>query len=277
MVKLSVITINYNDLEGLRKTFESVTSQSNRNFEYIVVDGGSTDGSVDFLKENDTQINNWISEKDSGIYNAMNKGIKAATGEYLMFINSGDFLYDNNVIEKVLASVDGQYGIYYGNLIYSLEGIPTQLWTPPDELSFSYFISDSLPHPASVIQKDLFEKHFYYSEDLRIVSDWEFFVYAVCKANVPYKHLDFTVADFDNSGTSSVAANGEKIRLEKMKVYQKHFPLFVPDLPVLEDGQSKRFKQVQAISQNKFKWTLLKGFLGLLGSKPKIRRYTQKL
>ena len=87
MSKISIITINYNDLKGLQKTFNSVVNQSNKDFEYLVIDGGSSDGGKEFLEQNSDQLAYWISEKDSGIYNAMNKGIRAATGDYLLFLN----------------------------------------------------------------------------------------------------------------------------------------------------------------------------------------------
>lgn len=96
-MKLSIITINYNNREGLRKTIESVVAQTTREFEYIVIDGGSTDGSVDVIKEFSDYIDYWVSEPDKGIYNAMNKGVKVAHGDYCQFLNSGDWLYDSNV------------------------------------------------------------------------------------------------------------------------------------------------------------------------------------
>jgi glycosyltransferase involved in cell wall biosynthesis len=280
MSKISIITINFNDLKGLQKTFYSVVNQSNKDFEYIVIDGGSSDGGKEFLEQNSDQLKYWISEKDSGVYNAMNKGIKAAKGEYLLFLNSGDFLVDNTIIDNVLQSIDGNLGIYYGNLIYSLNGVKTQLWTPPQKLSFTYFLSDSLPHPSSFIKRELFETHFFYSEEFKIVSDWEFYIYCICKMNVSHKHLDFIISNFDNSGISSVKENGNKIKTEKMLVYEKHFPLFIEDMKVLTEGSSKRFKQYQAIKKSKLKWTLLKGFMSFLlifASKIKIKRYISKI
>ena len=100
-MKYSIITVNYNNKEGLRKTIESVIHQTFRDFEFIVIDGGSIDGSVDVLKEYDSQIDFWVSEPDGGIYQGMNKGIKKATGEYLNFMNSGDCFYSSDVLEKV--------------------------------------------------------------------------------------------------------------------------------------------------------------------------------
>ena len=100
-MKFSIITVNFNNKEGLHNTIKSVINQTFRDFEYIVIDGGSTDGSIDILKKYDKYINYWISEKDSGIYNAMNKGISKANGEYLNFMNSGDCFYALDVLEKV--------------------------------------------------------------------------------------------------------------------------------------------------------------------------------
>lgn len=280
MTKISIITINYNDLVGLEKTFNSVVSQSNTDFEYIVIDGGSTDGSKEFLEQNSDQLAYWISEKDYGVYNAMNKGIKAAKGDYVLFLNSRDFLIDSTIIDKVLKDLNGNIAIYYGNLIYSLNGVNTQLWSPPSTLSFTYFLSDSLPHPASFIKRELFDAHFYYSEHFKIVSDWEFFIYCICKMNVSYKHLDYVISNFDNSGMSSVKENQIKIDTEKQQVFEKHFPLLLEDIKVLKDGNSQRFKQYQTIKNNKFRFTLLKGFMSLLllfHPKIKMKRYITKI
>ena len=101
-MKLSIITINYNNLAGLQKTMESVFSQTCKDFEYIVIDGASTDGSAEYIRAHADQLTYWVSEKDTGIYNAMNKGVRAAKGEYLLMLNSGDFLVDDRVIERIL-------------------------------------------------------------------------------------------------------------------------------------------------------------------------------
>jgi glycosyltransferase involved in cell wall biosynthesis len=126
-MKLSIITINWNNAEGLRKTMKSVLTQSCKEFEYIVVDGGSTDGGVDIIKQYEDSPNlRWLSEKDNGIYNAMNKGIKMAHGEYLHFLNSGDCLIDQDVVRKMLAEVErnNHPDIMIGSL-YRLEGNKT--------------------------------------------------------------------------------------------------------------------------------------------------------
>jgi hypothetical protein len=211
----------------------------------------------------------------------MNKGIKGANGEFVYFLNSGDVLLNNTIIGTILQELHSDTSIYYGNLDYSINGLRTLLWTPPNQLSFGYFLEYSLPHPASFIKKDLFEKYFYYNESLKIVSDWEFFIYCICKQDESYKHLDIIVADFDNSGVSSNSANLNKIEIEKNSVLTAHFGLFIDDYSKSKPFFTKRFYQIQQIQKHKLKWKLLKGFLNLLflGMKHdyKIEKYYHEL
>ena len=118
MAKISIITINYNDKYGLSRTIDSVLNQTYEDFEYIVIDGNSNDGSKEILKNHDLSIDYWVSEPDSGIYNAMNKGIRVAKGDYLLFLNSGDYLCDNDTIHNVAKEIDGGKDLYYGNAIF---------------------------------------------------------------------------------------------------------------------------------------------------------------
>ena len=106
LMKYSIITINYNNCDGLEKTIQSVINQSYQNFEFIIIDGGSTDSSVEVIKKYSNKIDYWISEPDKGIYHAMNKGIIQAHGEYLNFMNSGDLFYDNDVLKDISIKID---------------------------------------------------------------------------------------------------------------------------------------------------------------------------
>ena len=99
--KLSIITVNLNNKAGLQKTIESVFSQTFTDYEYLVIDGGSEDGSKELIKKYENKFVYWVSEKDKGIFNAMNKGILKASGEYLLFLNSGDYFYDSAVLDDV--------------------------------------------------------------------------------------------------------------------------------------------------------------------------------
>ncbi|MFZ3274524.1 MAG: glycosyltransferase, partial [Lutibacter sp.] len=114
---LSIITINFNNLEGLKKTMASVLGQTWKEFEYIIIDGGSTDGSAAYIESQSQHLNYWVSESDKGIYNAMNKGIKVAHGEYLLFLNSGDEFYDLEVLEKNNAAIHTEDFVYFDILL----------------------------------------------------------------------------------------------------------------------------------------------------------------
>src|SRR5574339_979809 len=113
MTKISIITVNYNDKAGLEKTLRSVTSQTLKDFEYVVIDGGSNDGSKELIESYADKIDYWVSEPDKGVYSAMNKGIKAATGEFVIFMNGGDLFYDTQVLENVQKMLVAEYDIYY--------------------------------------------------------------------------------------------------------------------------------------------------------------------
>ena len=117
MQKLSIITINYNNFEGLNRTLKSVINQNLKNFEYIVIDGGSTDGSKELIEKYADKISYWVSEPDRGIYHAMNKGIVKASGEYLLFMNSGDLFYNNFILNEVIDDISKYDLIYFDILI----------------------------------------------------------------------------------------------------------------------------------------------------------------
>jgi glycosyltransferase involved in cell wall biosynthesis len=174
-MKFSIITVNYNNRDGLLKTIESVINQSYRDFEYIVIDGGSTDGSIDILKKYDNRITYWISEPDGGIYQGMNKGIAKATGDYLNFMNSGDCFYSNNVLQEV-ADYGSHADIITGrDYHYSDEKKMGHASIQPSRLSMITFFTSTLDHQSSFIKRELF-KNSPYREELRLVSDWVFFL-----------------------------------------------------------------------------------------------------
>lgn len=224
-MKLSVITINYNNAEGLNKTIRSVISQNFNDFEYIVIDGASTDKSVDAIQKYSDRINFWISEPDTGIYNAMNKAIRKATGEYLLFINSGDTLYDNNVLTDVLdkASFKGDTDLIYGNLHRFFPDGHTDFVEMPETITLFRLVYSTLAHPVTLIKKELFEKFGLYREDLRIVSDWAFFLKLMVLGKITQQHVPVVVASFDMDGIST--QNDTTARTERKKVLDETFSL----------------------------------------------------
>lgn len=179
-MKYSIITVNYNNKEGLRKTIESVIHQTFRDLEFIIIDGGSTDGSVEVLKEFDTQIDYWISEPDGGIYQGMNKGIKKATGDYLNFMNSGDCFFASDILEKVSHYNSDADFIVGKDYHYNTETHQGHASIQPPRTTMIHFFVATLDHQSSFIKKELFNDSLY-DESHRLVSDWIFFTEKIVK------------------------------------------------------------------------------------------------
>lgn len=246
--KISVITISYNNREGLEKTLKSVSSQTFSDFEYIMIDGGSQDGSKELLEEYSDKITHWVSEPDKGIYNAMNKGIAAAKGEYLIFINSGDHFYSDHSLTDAAQHLSGE-DLIYGNLeVVSTE--QTYIKDYPSELSLYYFYYESLPHPSSFIRKDAFEKYGLYDESLKIVADWKWFLMAICRHSATFRHINETVSTFYLDGISASVQSNAKINAERNLTFSTHFPLVKDDLQRLQTLQNENLKLKQ--SEQKF-------------------------
>lgn len=228
MQKLSIITINYNNLSGLQKTFESVCSQTWQAFEFIVIDGGSTDGSNEFIESNISKFSYSVSEKDTGIYNAMNKGIAKASGVYLFFLNSGDHFIDEKSLEKVQSHLS-QIDVVYFNINVVKNGF-SQISENPKELSFEYLHNNLPCHQCTFIRKTVFDELGDYDENLKIVADWKWLILALLKYNISYKHVNDVFSTFYNDGVSSLEENQQLIQTERQKVLDSEFPILMNDL-----------------------------------------------
>ena len=234
---VSIITINYNNLEGLKKTMKSVLEQTYGNIEYIVIDGGSTDGSKEYIEEHSESLAYWVSEPDKGIYNAMNKGIDKASGNYLLFLNSGDWLVDNGAIGEIEPE-RFQKDVISCN-IQVIGGERDFIKCPPPEISFSYLFRDTLPHQSTFIKKSLFKKLGYYDENLTIVADWKFFILALCKFNATYGYIQKVISTFNLEGLSSQKENQINFKKERQIVLKKEFDVFTKDMKNLGDLKYK--------------------------------------
>ena len=155
MKNLSIITINLNNADGLERTIESVLNQTYNDYEYIIIDGASNDKSVEIIKKYSHRVTHWISEKDSGIYNAMNKGIKLANGKYCQFLNSGDLLFDNNTLSNIFKSSHND-DIIYGNIMFNYMNGITLLAKMPRVITLKNMIRSTIWHPGSFIKRSLF-------------------------------------------------------------------------------------------------------------------------
>ena len=228
MQKLSIITVNYNNKLGLERTIKSVQNQSFKGFEHIIIDGGSTDGSKEVIKHNKAHFSYWVSETDEGVYNAMNKGIKQANGEYLFFLNSGDDFIDNNALKKIVSYLTGEDIVYFN--INQIEGKLVNVKKTPELLSFSYLYHDLPPHQSTFIKKILFDKFGFYDEDLKIVSDWKFIIKALIKHNASYKYIDEIFTNFYHGGISTNKESEALMKKERASVLNAEFPILMNDL-----------------------------------------------
>ena len=234
-MKVSIVTINFNNKEGLKRTLSSVAKQSYRDIEHIIIDGGSTDGSVDAIKEyvaanpsNDPFFKhtiNWVSEKDSGIYNAMNKGIRKANGAYVQILNSGDIFANLDVVERIVAEIEKvEYPeLLYGNMIKKDYATGKILGKSGEvEYSLRQFYRATLNHDCCYFRRDLFDTYGLYDENLKIVSDWKWFLQAIGLGKVKPVYVDIDVTIFDASGISET--NLELRNKERRQVLEDVLP-----------------------------------------------------
>jgi len=256
MIKLSIITINFNNAIGLQKTIESVISQMYQEYEFIIIDGDSQDSSKHVLQTFDDRITWWVSEPDNGIYDAMNKGIQQSKGDYLLFLNSGDYLYDGEVLEKIFTQ-KCEADVIYGDIDWEENGVRSRR-AFPDTLSFGYFVWDALPHQASFIKRKVFDEMGLYSENYGISGDWAFFTLAICKYNCSYQHVSAPVAVCNRDGISCQPESWNDIVQNKQKLMKKEFPLIYTEYKALQSNADE-LKGLRAS-----RWVTLFSFLGLI-------------
>lgn len=216
---ISIITINFNNLEGLVFTVESVLSQNNINFEYIIIDGGSNDGSYEYLYSNKNNFEYWVSETDLGVYDAMNKGIAKAKGEYLIFLNSGDSFANSDSLESCFKFIKNHpaQDIYYGNIIVSYKDPTKSGWMKkmPETLTLDFFKRTTINHQASLIKRSLFHEIGFYSLKYNLAADYFFYLSCFLR-NRKFKHMDFFMIDYNNDGMSSFNSNEYTVQMRSV-------------------------------------------------------------
>ncbi|NDV78789.1 glycosyltransferase family 2 protein [Dysgonomonas sp. 511] len=248
-MKLSIITINLNNKEGLQKTIESVVEQTFADYEFIIIDGLSADGSVELIKEYGDKISYWVSEKDTGIYNAQNKGIKQAKGEYLYFLNSGDALYENNTLEKIFAGdphdpfICGSFYMETGGQLEADTSYKGRDW----QFSIYELFAGFLCHQAFFIHADNFKKYGLYDESFRVVADWKLFFQAIAIDHLPVKYVDTFIVIYNMEGFST-QIGGEVIYPEKLRVCREF----------LSEDIVERLKRLYFLEQNGFVTDIMK-------------------
>lgn len=237
-MKLSIITINYNNLAGLRKTVESVFVQTYRDFEYIIIDGASTDGSREYLNavqtdhsQADNRLANLhiVSEPDTGIYNAMNKGLRLAHGEYCLFLNSGDFLIEANVLQRVFEQ-PVEADILCARCNVSDNGQVVWTSNPPQNVTFGTLYFVGLSHQSTFIRRSLFDSVGMYDETYKYNADIEFWYRSIVFHNATTQRIDVITTDYNLDGVSAQHKNDLELKAENERI--KSNPMltkFIPD------------------------------------------------
>lgn len=253
-MKLSIITINRNNSAGLRQTIESVVSQTFKDFEYVIIDGASTDGSVEVVKEYADKITYWVSEPDTGIYNAMNKGIKVAKGEYCLFLNSGDWLYNTHTLISI-QSLLNKNDIIAGNILKT----DNKIERSPHQLLIRSILQKNIPHQAMFIKKSLFIEYGLYNEDFKILSDFQFNLKMALLGRT-YCYLNEIISIYDTSGVSS-NDNYYKIMLEEeKKIIESLLPISIlNDYQYFLDRKALNHPSIYWIINHKPLFKLIKG------------------
>lgn len=221
-VHFSIITVCRNECSKIRLTCESVLSQTYKGYEWIVIDGASTDGTLEILEEYKDRIDCLISEDDTGVYNAMNKGISKALGQYLIFMNGGDRFSDAGVMATVASAP--QKGIIYGDIAFA--GVASEVRQFPDVLREGYLLRNMMPHQASFIQRQLFEQYGSYDESYKVAGDYDLFVRFIEVHRVSSTHIARVLALFEDGGISSHPQHRALRKRENHRVRCLYFPCY---------------------------------------------------
>lgn len=258
-MKLSIVTINYNNTVGLKRTMESVLAQSNKDFEYIIIDGCSTDGSVTIMNEYADKISSVgikidaKSEKDTGLYNAMNKGVRKSTGEYVLMLNSGDYLVDEDVINNIMPHLDGT-DIVQGNTIRTKDNKQyVYRGYGKSDINFIDVQQGHFLHQASFCKRDLFDRFGYFDETYKIDADTVFYIRCLGYGDASFRYVDINVAYFDQGGRSD-SSNIEWGRNRELEFERWSTELFSNRLWNTCIEYDKKGRLYDRIHHHKFLW-----------------------
>jgi glycosyltransferase involved in cell wall biosynthesis len=229
MYKIAIITINYNDAKGLEKTILSVINQTEIDFEFIVIDGNSNDGSKEIIEKYKSNLTYWVSEKDAGIYNAMNKGIRKVNADYLLFMNSGDrFIEDKNILKKCCEKLCEDIVAF--DCFLEKEGQIVGRRTHIENPTLFYVYKNGFKHQSTFVKKRLFDVIGLYNENYKIASDYEFWIRCFLQPTTTSKSHTLPIAIFELGGISQNSNWG----LEHRSIEQEWLPNLMADFNLFE-------------------------------------------
>ena len=234
--KYSIITVCLNAITQISRTAESLKQQNYDNFEWIVIDGGSDDGTLNVLGEYKYLISVLVSETDNGIYDAMNKGIKHAEGEYLIFINAGDSFFDKNTLTRI--NFSSKSDLIVGNLLFMDSNT---IKKPPDNLDRFYMLKNTLPHQATFFHRRVFENYGNFDTSYRIAGDYEFFARMVNSGEPSYCFHPEIIAKFAGGGISSDPKYRNLRKRENHRIRWEYYPKYRLTLKSMRQGVRNLF------------------------------------
>jgi glycosyltransferase involved in cell wall biosynthesis len=221
-MKVSVITVCKNSEDVIERAIQSVLAQSYKSIEYLLIDGGSTDRTLEIVEKYKSHIHFLLSEKDKGIYDAMNKGIKRATGEIIYFLNSDDSLYDSDVVADVIGRFEiGDPLLVYGNiwLINNEHGDIIKY----DKVSKEFFLHNTICHQALFMKRELLREIGPYDDRYRVYADVDWLIKAFLKYAHAFRYYDRVICRYSYRGVSADAFHDKKCVLERMNILSKYF------------------------------------------------------
>jgi len=224
--KISIIVVCRNAAATIEATFTSIISQTYKNYEIIVIDGASSDGTQEIIKKYERQLTFWVSEPDKGIYNAMNKGIKHSTGNWFYFLNANDTLFDNNVFMRVAKTINRypEIEMIYGDVrLTGGEKHSLEIKSTAGINQMSYFFNFSIWHQAIFYNEKIFQKTGLYNENYHIVADWEHLIRSLAVEKIPALHIPVLIANFDISGVSANHGRFSRGKRERIAVRWHYF------------------------------------------------------
>ena len=205
--KISIITVSFNSAKTIKETIESILIQDYNNIEYIIIDGGSSDETINIVKSYSEKISYFFSEKDNGIYDAMNKGIKVATGDIIGILNSDDFYPNSFVLSNVARSFE-KYNCdaVYGDLVYVKAKDATQIkryWQAGNYNTSKIKNGWMLPHPTFFVKKVMYDRYGLYNTDLKSAADYEMILKLLYKENISVQYIPMILVKMRMGGASN--------------------------------------------------------------------------
>lgn len=217
MVKLSIVTVNYNDKTGLGRTLASIREQTSRPYQFIVIDAASADGSVEILRANLDVVDDWVSEPDAGPYEGMNKGFDRVKGDYVLFLNSGDTLFSSDIVDTIAQSDLGA-DVHYSNASFSRGG-KSWLHSYPETIDLEYLFFNTLNHQNMLIKTSVLREHGGYDTGYKVLADWAFIMDLVSQ-NGSLRHFGHVIATYNLEGLSGSKKGGEQSILDRVRYYE---------------------------------------------------------